>query len=368
MLTACIKQVLIEVIKECVMWFPFFKDDKKSEFAGDIIDMHNESTQTIHSKPGLDDLEEGYIYCTSCGEPIYIYDFPELALQPCGDCGCPNFIPLKVKNYWLFAPLGGGGMGSVYHAYYDQDEDVDLAVKILPRERKNDPYLTSSLLNEAQIGYSFGEHPHLNRVIDYGQSDDEYFAVFEYISGIRLDQIIESPVKRSEKQILLWALQLLAAEQQIFDCGYLFRDLKPQNIIIDGEGNVKLFDYGLAISIEDALGDGGDKIEGSPYYIPPERIVGSGEAQCSEIYSLGMVLFHTLAGKTYYSSDEIKNLVGKHVTSLRITNVSSKLPSQTDPEISTILSKMILRSPQERYQTYKEVAAELFKVYKELAA
>jgi serine/threonine-protein kinase len=123
----------------------------------------------------------------------------------------------------------------------------------------------------------------------------------------------------------------------------------------------------LAISLEDAVNNSSDKIQGSPYYIPPERIVGAGESLCSEIYSLGMVLFHVLAGQTYYSAAELKKLVGKHVNSLRINNVASKLPGGMPPEFIKVLNKMINRTPRQRYQTYKEVAAAIFKVYQECA-
>jgi serine/threonine-protein kinase len=208
-----------------------------------------------------------------------------------------------------------------------------------------------------------GEHQHLNKVVDFGLDGDEYFAVFEFIEGTRLDQLIDSPVKRPEKQIVLWGMQILSAEQHMYNKGFIFRDLKPQNIMIDKNGNAKLFDFGLAMSIDEALNNTSNQIQGSPYYLPPERIVGTGESQHSEIYSLGMVMFHVLAKTPYYSADDIKTLVSKHVVSLRVNQVKSKLPHKTNPKLVEVIEKMIARLPENRYATYKEVAGELFKIY-----
>ena len=349
------------------MWF---LGNSQSEASGvtDVSEsLHREKTQKINTKPPLDDLEQGFFQCFHCGTQLLLEDYRGLSIDRCSKCSTPAFIPLRVKDYWLYEPLGGGGMGSVYHAIYRMDEDLDYAIKLLPRDRKHDRTLIEPLTRESKIAWQLGEHQHINKVIDYGFADDEYFAVFEYIDGVRLDQLIDSPVKQSEKRILLWALQILSAEQHMYDKGYLFRDLKPQNIMVDKNGNIKLVDFGLAMTVDEALQGGRSQIQGSPYYIPPERIVGTGESQCSEIYSLGMVLFHVLAQKPYYSAEDIKSLVCKHVTSLRVESVKGKLPDNVNPKIIFALSKMIARKPAERYASYKEAAQALFQIYKECA-
>jgi serine/threonine protein kinase len=341
------------------------KNKEKIDFSPGI---HGEETQRINVKPELKDLEQGFIICESCGCKVLIKDNISLSIAKCPACSTSNFIPMLIKDYWLYEPLGGGGMGCVYHAFHRCDSKLEFAVKVLNREKKNDKFLIDSLMEEAKIGFRFRNHPHLTKVYEYGIWKEEYYAVYEFIDGIRLDQIIESPLQRTDKQIILWALQLLSAEQHIFDSGYLFRDLKPQNVIIDRNGNVKMIDYGLAISIEKAInGDNSDHIVGSPHYIPPERIEGAPESQYSEIYSLGMLMYHLISRKTYYSSEDIRKLVEKHVTSLRMADALSKLPPKTNPEIARILIKMIRREPALRYQSYKELGAELFREFKNCA-
>lgn len=344
-----------------------FEDNESGYYASGPFSINDEETAVFTKKPPVKKLIRGILQCSSCAYKIDMSDYVPLCMHPCPSCGAPNFFPLKIKDLWLYEPLGGGGMGSVYHSFIEYDPVIELAVKILPRNRKNDPLLVESLGREAMVGYSFGEHPHLAKVVDFGYADGEHFMGLEFVQGVRLDRIIDSPVVQPPKQILLWALQILSAEQHIYECGFLFRDLKPQNIIIDNSGNAKLIDYGLAVTIEEAEKNDSDRISGSPYYMPPERILGTPESIYSEIYSLGMVLYHAFARKTFYSDKEIEKLMNRHVNALRVNNVAGKLPPNTDPRIVELLSRMINRHPEDRFQTYEETAAEIYKIYKSCA-
>ena len=317
-------------------------------------------------KPDLD-LLNGHCYeCEFCSSIHSLINVVPLSIVKCSECGASNFIPYLIKNYWLYKPLGGGGMGSVYKAIYWDNPGWEFAVKVLPREKKDDPRLINALMSEAKIGKSFGEHPHLVAIADYGQYNDEYFAAMEFSPGKRLDQIIDMPETMNQKYVLLWVLQLLSAEQRIWDSGYLYRDMKPQNIMIDYSGNAVLYDYGLCIPNNDPTIFESDTVDGSPLYMPPERIVGMPENQSSEIYSLGMVLFHALTGKTYYTSTGAYELAKKHVTSLRISSVATRLPVSVNPLIAPLLDKMVARIPAKRYQAYKEVALDIKKIYAKL--
>ena len=334
--------------------FGFFK--KKQE---------KEEEKTFDFK--LSDLNNNVIDCSNCGKEFGLDKMEPLMISKCPNCENPYFIPLKIKDYWLIQPLGGGGMGSVYKAMHYRSEKIVIAIKVLPRNAKTDQRLIHALLNEATIGKSFGKHPHLISMIDYGLYNDEYFSAMEFVEGKRLDQIIDEKEPVSQKFILLWGLQILSAEQRIYDNGYLFRDIKPQNIIIDKQGNAKLFDYGLCLSLNMAKkGNASEMIEGSPLFMPPERIIGDPEDMNSEIYSVGMILFNIFTGKTYYGSTDAYNLAKKHVQSLRVANVASRMPSNVKPDVSRIIDGMIARSPQDRYQSYKEAATDLNGVYKSL--
>ncbi|HPN85396.1 MAG TPA: serine/threonine-protein kinase [Victivallales bacterium] len=331
--------------------------------------VHDEETQKVLPKPSSGELEKGVLKCRSCGTLVRLDSVSPLTLCKCVNPACSSmlFIPMRIKDYWLYEPLGGGGMGSVYHAFNVRNPNAEFAVKILPRQRKNNNDLIETLLKEAQVGSEFGFHPHISKVYEYGCSDGEYFASYEFVEGIRLDRIIESPVRRSDKEILLWSLQILSAEQHMFNKGYLFRDLKPQNVIIDTSGNVKMIDFGLVCKVEESKSINAKIILGSPYYMPPERIIGEQEGQYSEIYSLGMLLYHMMTGKTFYSSDDVKGIVEKHVFMPHISSLSVKFTGNSNQQMVSVLEKMILRDPQRRIQSYKEAGAMLFNLYKACA-
>jgi serine/threonine protein kinase len=324
-----------------------------------------DSSAFTDATPSIELLNGNCLECGSCHAVLCLMNFTPLSLEKCPQCGSPIFIPYHVKEYWLYRPLGGGGMGIVYKAVHHSHPDMEFAVKILPRDKKNDPRLIESLLREAGIGKAFGKHPHLTPVADYGSSGDEYFSAMDFCEGRRLDQIISlEPI--SQEYVLLWALQILSAEQKMYDCGYLYRDLKPQNLLIDKDGNVHVIDYGLCVKIEEATNEGVETVDGSPLYMPPERICGMPENMSSEIYSLGMVMFHALARKTYYTATGAFEVSRKHVNSLRMANVLNRMPGTADPRIADILDNMIARAPAERYQTYREAAVAIKDVYNSL--
>jgi len=318
-------------------------------------------------RPDVGQLSDFCLECPHCHRIMTLPGLKPLAIERCPDCGGPVFVPYRIHDYWLYQPLGGGGMGCVYKAISAVSTEHEFAVKILPRDRMNDPYLVESLLKEASIGRSFGRHPHLAYIDNYGECEGEYFSSMEFVEGQRLDQLIEATDQISQKYILLWGLQLLSAEQRIYDAGYLYRDMKPQNVIIDGSGNIHLIDYGLCMKVEDAAKENtGDSIEGSPLFMPPERIVGAGEGMTGEIYSIGMLLFNALAKTTYYSASGAFELARKHVSSLRIASVSSRLPAATDPRISSLIDRMVARLPSDRFQTYKEAAVSIKDIFEKI--
>jgi serine/threonine-protein kinase len=331
--------------------FAFFKNKKKYK---------------VH-KPDIAKLNDSCMECPNCHAIMGLPEYTPLTIGNCMKCSTPVFIPYFIKKYWLYLPLGGGGMGSVYRAFSADNPEKEFAVKILPRDKMDDPYLIASLLKEAEIGSHFGTHPYLIRIDGLGRFGEEYFSAMEFVEGERLDQLISAQDRVAHKYVLLWSLQMLSALQRIYDQGYLYRDMKPQNIMIDKSGNARLFDYGLCMSREQAAKENqSEAVEGSPLYMPPERIVGAGEGMASEIYSLGMVMFHAITGETYYSSTGAFELAKKHVTSLRFASVGRKMPAGVHPKLSALIDKMIARLPKDRYHSYREVGSEIQAIFNEV--
>jgi len=309
----------------------------------------------------LDDAERVQVYesgrlpCQQCGARIGLGGQAPLVVMECPKCGGVNLAPLRVGAFWLFEPLGGGAMGSVYKACSGEALGVLFAVKVLPRLEKNRPTLIQALLNEGRLAGEISGHPCLVSCVDSGHVDGEYFCAFEFVDGDRLDKLIHRSGKMPEEDVLRIALHLLAAVGHIYERGYLYRDMKPENVIVNRKGYAMLFDYGLCMPRAKALAPAEDVVVGSPYYLPPERLWGIGEDAHSEIYSLGMVMFHALTGRTYYDSSEVESLAQRHVSTVRIP-VANKMKGAR-PELVEVLSTMVKQDPYERYQSFADVTA-----------
>jgi eukaryotic-like serine/threonine-protein kinase len=308
-------------------------------------------------------LNKGYIMCENCSSQHMLDFYKPLSFSKCSKCNSPMFIPHKVSDYWLYEPLGSGGMGSVYKAQHYIIGDK-YSVKLLQRDSKTDTEVIEALLLEGEIGKIISDHPNLCPVVEYGNENDEVYVVSRFLEGLRLDVLVDHEGAVTEDKALLWALQLLSGLQYIYKKGYLFRDMKPQNIIIDRRHGNKatLFDYGLCQKVISSGESDEEHIMGSPMFLPPERCTLGREGMYSEIYSLGMVLFYCLSGKPYYNSKSVEDIIKMHTRKMRIKTATSMLEN-INPDIVCILEKMMKREPSERYQTYEEVYREIKPIY-----
>ena len=303
----------------------------------------------------LSDLLEGIVICPQCSRAVPIAGKQPLTLCVCDFCSKGHvFIPWKLAGFWLYRPLGGGAMGAVYKAFVEQAPEKRAAVKILPRGREDDCILIANLENEIRIIRDLGIHPCIVSIIDAGYHDGEYFLATEFIEGERLDQRISRMGRIPELEVLSLALRLVQGLTHIWNRGYLFRDMKPENVIMH-EAGAFLFDYGICQRIEDAYEDQGDVVSGSPLYLPPERMGGDVEKAYSEIYSLGMVLYHCIKGRPFYDGKDAYFLARQHTNPLRLSNLMDDKMEGINPEIAAVLKKMVAREPENRYQNFSDV-------------
>jgi serine/threonine-protein kinase len=199
-----------------------------------------------------------------------------------------------------------------------------------------------------------------------GFENGEYFLAIEFVQGERLDKLLESQGAFPEEQVLKFILQILSAEEHIYTHGFLYRDMKPENIMITADYNAVLIDYGLTIPRAQALNPQDQVVSGSPYYIPPERLWGLGEDAFSEIYSIGLVMYYALTGQTLFDADDAEALAEKHVSKVRLS-VGKKLQGVRQ-ELNTILRRMIHQDFNERYQSFADLVAELQPLYEKVQA
>jgi serine/threonine-protein kinase len=306
----------------------------------------------------LQALNDGDILCSHCGSRLPPPHPAPLEMRDCLACGKLNLSPLRIGRFWLAEPLGSGGMGSVYLALDRQRPGTACAVKILSRGDKLKLRRVQTLCKEILVARVLPPHPCLPGFVEGGYADGEYYLAMEWIPGERLDELLETRGHLSETQTLLVALHLLAAEQAMLDAGFLYRDLKPENILVRPGGYTALVDFGLVLTLEHAANPAGRRLAGSPYFIPPERVMGQPEDPRSELYSLGQVMYYALTGQTLYDAAEIEELVVRHVARLRVP-LSQKL-QQLRPELAAVLQHLMAQQPDQRYPDLATAAAALF--------
>ena len=302
--------------------------------------------------------------CPFCHRTYKFEELEPLSMNKCKKCSQEFYVPRKIGDYYLVATCGEGGMGSVYEAVSHRFPHQKLAMKLLSRRARENPPNIRAILNEAEVSSHFRDSEYIASSLDSGYIEDEFFIVMPLVEGEGLDKRIERFGKLPPQEVLTLTKHVLAAEQHIYAKGYLFRDMKPENIIVNKYGYAILLDFGLCIPLEKAKCPDEEFISGSPYYIPPERLLGNPEDANSEIYSIGMVMYHALTGTTIYDADELEALARRHVATLRVKNASKMTGIPT--EIAQLLEAMIKVSPQERPQTFKEVFDAICKIQEKL--
>jgi Protein kinase domain len=256
-----------------------------------------------------------------------------------------------IDRYRIVALLGRGGMGEVYRA-----EDLKLgnvvALKFLPASLQKDAAALSGFHAEVRNARQVS-HPNVCRVYDIGEVNGQHFLTMEYIDGEDLASLLRRIGRLPADKALETAHQICAGLAAAHDCGLLHRDLKPANIMLDGRGRVRITDFGLALSNEDATGR--NETAGTPAYMAPEQI-GRGEASVrSDIYSLGLVFYELFTGRLPYQASTPVEWRRAHLESSPRT--PSSLVKDIDPVVATAILRCLEKDPAKRPASVRQVAA-----------
>jgi beta-lactam-binding protein with PASTA domain/predicted Ser/Thr protein kinase len=241
----------------------------------------------------------------------------------------------------------------------DQSLDREVAVKVLFSEFASNPAFVERFRREAQAAANL-THPNVVGVYDWGEENDTYFIVMEYVEGRSLAEILrtEGPIHpdRSAEIGIDVAMVLDAAHRQ----GLVHRDVKPGNVLVSPTGEVKVADFGIATAI--AAGTDNDltqagQVMGTATYFSPEQAQGHKVDQRSDIYSLGVMLYEMLSGKSPFTGETPLAVAYKHV--------QEKPPALSDvgvnvaPSLEAITMKAMAKDPERRYSAASKMASDL---------
>ena len=254
-------------------------------------------------------------------------------------------------RYRLVALLGRGGMGEVYRAD-DLTLDQPVALKFLPEGVATDPAQLAQFHNELRTARQVS-HKNVVRLYDLGESDGRRFLTMEYVDGEDLASLLRRIGRFPQDRAVAIARQLCAGVAAAHERGVIHRDLKPHNVMIDGDGDVRITDFGIATAAADA----GAALAGTPQYMAPEQLAGSAASVKSDLYSLGLCLFEIFTGKRAYEARSITDLKALHDTGT-LTTPSSIVPD-LDPATERVIMRCLERDPQKRPASALAIAAAL---------
>lgn len=256
-------------------------------------------------------------------------------------------------RYEIIDEIGRGGMAVVYRIM-DHTLQKQAALKMIKGSLQQDEGYLKRFIREAQAAAKLS-HPNIVDVYDVDQDRGHWFIVMELIDGVTLKQYIQNKGRLSSTECMSISMQAADALYTAHKAGIIHRDIKPDNIIITRNGNVKISDFGIArMQSSDTM-----TVDacGSVYYSSPEQVRGGYSDQRTDIYSLGVTMYEMCTGKLPF--------VGNSVVEIAMHHMEGNVISPTDmygdisPRLNLIILKAMSRRMDDRYQSMGELIADL---------
>jgi len=254
-------------------------------------------------------------------------------------------------RYEIQEVIGVGGMAVVYKAY-DNIDDRTVAVKILKEEFLANEEFRRRFKNESKA-IAVLSHPNIVKVFNVSYGDRLQYIVMEYVEGITLKEYIEQQGKLGIKETVHFTMQILRALQHAHDKGIVHRDIKPQNIMLLSNGNIKVTDFGIARFSYSDTKTMTDSAIGSVHYISPEQARGDTTDDRADIYSVGVVLYEMLTGQLPFQSDNSVSVALMQLQS------DPKRPRELNSSIPVGLEQIVMHAMQKNTKNRYQSAAEM---------
>jgi beta-lactam-binding protein with PASTA domain/tRNA A-37 threonylcarbamoyl transferase component Bud32 len=263
----------------------------------------------------------------------------------------------KILNsrYELLQLIGSGGMADVYQAT-DKLLGRTVAVKILHAQYAKDEVFIARFRQEAQAAANLNQ-PNIVNVYDWGTEDSTYYLVMEYVKGRDLKDIIVQGGQLLPERAVEIGMSICLALEAAHAQGIVHRDVKPQNIIVTYDNQIKVMDFGIARTTGGSAMTQTGTIMGTAQYISPEQAQGRAADPRSDLYSLGVVLYEMLTGKVPFDGENPVSIAYKHVREDPLP------PSMVNPDISpgleAVVMKALAKNPENRCQNAMKMYGDL---------
>jgi serine/threonine protein kinase/Flp pilus assembly protein TadD len=300
--------------------------------------------------------------------------------QFCADCGTPlpppkNYSPIMTetlqtparelptgatfaRRYQVIEELGHGGMGRVYKVF-DTDIKEKIALKLLRPELALDKETVERFSNELKLARKIS-HRNVCRMFDMGKAEGTTFITMEFVPGEDLKKLIRKMGQIGAGRAVSIAKQVSEGLAEAHHLGVVHRDLKPQNIMVDEDGNARIMDFGIARSLRGKGITGAGVMIGTPEYMSPEQVEGKDVDPRSDIYSLGIILYEMLTGRVPFEGDTPFTIGVKHKS--EVPQDPREINAQIPQDLDQLVLKCLEKDKAKRYQSAEELHTDLERI------
>ncbi|MEI6788170.1 MAG: serine/threonine-protein kinase [bacterium] len=271
---------------------------------------------------------------------------------------------IHLTGFELIEKIGEGGMGHVWKAR-QLSLDRIVAIKLLPSRYSRDPESVRQIVQEARTAAKL-KHPGIVQVYDASEDCGNYYFVMEFVDGYNVGQWIKRKVVLPVYDALVVVESVVAALDYAWrTAGLIHCDIKPENIMVDQDGTIKVADLGLSLTRDSDLSTPSDEVAGTPGYISPEQVQGIGKLDCrTDIYALGCCLYQMVTGKRPFTELSAHEAMEAQVT--------SQIPDPRDrvagipAHVCCLIERMLVKDPEKRLKDWQTVLSDLHRVQKGL--